>query len=135
MASAFLWAHRRKFTVLCSVSVGTLVTAPAFAALREASLTPRPPHADLCLGSWEGSDADGEPAFLRFNKWSMADLDTDGERARGPVTFSDAEFRVGPLPLPLLRDGPARHVRVEQWPTRARPDEMRAAGVTWRRTA
>jgi acetoin utilization deacetylase AcuC-like enzyme len=37
----------------------------------------------------------------------MADLDAEGERARGPVTFTHAEFRVGPLPLPFLRDAPA----------------------------
>lgn len=127
--------QRRALTIAGSVSLGTFVTAPAFLALREAALTPIPPHAALCKGSWDGEDAEGEPTTLRFNKWSMADLDDDGVRWRGPVTFATNEFRIGPLPLPFLRDGPARYVPVSKWPTNEQPDEMTAAGIVWRRRA
>lgn len=126
-------SYKRALTVVASVSLGSLVTAPAFISLREAALTPRPPHGDLCLGWWAGEDADGERATLRFNKWSMCDLDESGARSRGPVTFSDTEFRIGPLPLPFLRDGPPRHVAVERWPSPSSPDTMRAHGIEWTR--
>ena len=133
LAPSKLSRYKRALTVCASVSLGSLVTAPAFISLREAALTPRPPHGDLCLGWWVGEDADGERATLRFNKWSMCDLDESGERARGPVTFSDTEFRIGPLPLPFLRDGPPRHVAVERWPSPSSPDSMRAHGIEWQR--
>lgn len=117
----------------CSVCTGVFVTWPAFRALREATLVPRPPHASLVQGNWQGVDEDGERAFLRFNRWSFCSLEVGGERTRGPVSFTTTEFRIGPLPLPFLKDGPATFVTVDAWPTPDAPDEMRAAGIAWKR--
>ena len=123
----------RYIVTACSVCTGCLVTAPAFHSLHEAAKVPRPPHAALVLGNWEGADEEGERAWLRFNRWSFASLELGGERTRGPVTFTSGEFRIGPLPLPILRDGPATHVTVDEWPTPERPDEMVAAGIRFKR--
>jgi hypothetical protein len=123
----------RYIAACCSVCTGVFITAPAFRALHEASRVPRPPHAALILGNWVGATEDGAPAFLRFNRWSFASLELDGERTRGPVTFAADEFRIGPLPLPLLRDGPATFVAVERWPTADAPDALVAGGIAFKR--
>ena len=123
----------RYVVTACSICTGIFVTKPAFVALHEATKVPRPPHASLVLGNWEGVDAEGERVWLRFNRWSFASLEVGGERTRGPVSFTDAEFRIGPLPLPFLKDGPATFVTVEEWPTAEKPDDMCVAGMRLRR--
>jgi hypothetical protein len=80
----------RYVVTACSICTGIFVTRPAFVALHEATKVPRPPHASLVLGNWEGVDAEGERVWLRFNRWSFASLEVGGERTRGPVSFTDA---------------------------------------------
>lgn len=128
-----LQIRTRYVVTCCSICTGVFITQPAFRSLYAATKVPRPSHASLIGGNWEGIDDEGERTFLRFNRWSFASLEVGGERTRGPVSFTEKEFRIGPIPLPFLKDGPATFVTVESWPTPEAPNDLHAAGIAWKR--